>query len=234
VELVRGDGFLRGFMKRCDRLSTARYCWGQIYQSFTPVLSYWRIELVLWVICGLVLAFIGEVFSALGLILCGLVAICARLPLAPDNALLLPAGRRKRCIATGMIIMGTSLLFLAFGAFTIILSWLLELLVHVLPCERIRSVFSAVNVEWFYWPCLLVPWVTAARLLRGWRARMVQGGLAVASLLLMGGVYLLYIHAVPAWKVHAAYLGVLVCGWAMFLAVLQVSSRTGDLTSATR
>lgn len=227
------ERFLHGLIKRYDGLSTAKYCWGQVYESFTPVLSYWRIELVLWVVCALVLA-IGEVLSALGLILCGLVAICARLPLAPDNVLLLPAGRRERCIATGMIIMGTSLLFLAFGAFTITLSWLLELLVHVLPCERIRFVFPGINPTWFYWPCLLVPWVTAARLLQGWPARMVQGGLVVAPLLLMGGVYLLYIHAVPAWKVHAAYLGVLVCGWAMFLAVLQVSSRTGDLTSATR
>jgi hypothetical protein len=72
--------------------------------------------------------------------------------------------------------------------------------------------------------------VTAARLLQGWRARAVQGALAVVALSLLAGVYLLKV--IPAWKVHAAYLGVFACGWLLLLAVLRVSSSACDLVSA--
>lgn len=226
------ERFLHGLIKRYDGLSTPRYCWAQVYCSFAPVLSYWRIELILWAMCALGFMLFGEVFSALGLVLCGLSAVCVRLPLAPDHTLLLPAGRRERCIATGVMTAGASFLCLVFGVFIIAFSWLLGLLVHVLPWERVGSAFSGVNAGWFYWPCLLVPWVMAARLLPGWAGRMVQGALVVAVLILVVGVYLLVYHVVPAWNIHAAYLGVFVCGWAMFLAVLQVSSRTCDLGAA--
>ncbi|MEN6574738.1 MAG: hypothetical protein ABFD90_00235 [Phycisphaerales bacterium] len=223
------ERFLRRFMKRYDYLSTAKYCWGQVYQSFTPGLSYWRIELVLCAACALLLGFLGEAIAGVWFIVAGFAVVNQDLPLAPTQILLLPAGRRERCLATGAAAIGASLLVQSLGVVAIIASWFLWLVIRALPWEGMRSAFSGINPTWFYWPCLLVPWVTAARLLRGWAATMVQGGLVVATLLLMGGLYLLYIHAVGAWKVHAAYLGVFVSGWLLLLVVLHVSFRTCDL-----
>mgnify|MGYP000969864813 CR=1 FL=1 len=216
LDLMQGHGFL----------GLRRYCWGLLYENFAIMVSHpaWVIVLTGYV---LIQKFVSEALVGFTFVVFGLLAINLHFPLAPRRILLLPAGRRERGVATGVTAIVASLMFAATGGVVVAASWLLWLVVQALPWEHVASAYSGINPTWFYWPCLLVPWVTASRLLQGWRARAVQGILVVVTLFLTIGARLF--HTVPPWEIHAAYLGVFVCGWLLLLAALHVSLCTRDL-----
>ena len=157
-------------MRHRGDLGVGRYCWGEFYENFAMTWSHGGL-LIACAVYVLMLRLVGEELGGLALILLGLLAVCVRLPSAPDRILLVPAGRRERILATSAIAIATSVVLAVLGLVIVVASRGLSSFVCALPVEYIRhrsEVLRGIDPDWFYWPCLLVPWVIASRLLWGW------------------------------------------------------------------
>jgi hypothetical protein len=224
----RVDALFRRRMERHAYLSAGRYCWDELYRLLGPLLCRWRTVLFWLAVAAVVLSLLGEAIAGLAFILFALVVLTMHLPLVPDHVLLLPVGRRERSAATVLVAAGISAMHTAFGAVVIVLSWLIGLVAGILPLERLGSAsFLKIDPAFFYWPCLLVPWMVASRLLRGRAAQVVQVAIVLVIVLLWAEVYLC--DMVLPWGLHALYACVLICGWSFFLVVARARRRVGDL-----
>jgi len=224
----RVDALFRRRMERYAYLSAGRYCWDELYRLFGPLMCRWRTVLFWLAVAAVVLSLLGEAIAGLAFLLFGLVVLTMHLPLVPDHVLLLPVGRRERSAATVLVAGGISVVHVAFGAVVIALSRLIGLVAGILPLERLGFASSLkIDPACFYWPCLLVPWAIASRLLRGPAARIIQVAIVLVIVLLWAEVYLC--DMVLPWGLHASYACVLICGWLFLLVVARARRRAGDL-----
>ncbi len=183
--------FLRR-MERYEPFTLGRSCWGGLYRSFALILSFWRMELVAVLLGATILSFTGVAIAGIGLVCFGLMVSCVPLPLIPDPALLLPAGRKERCLATGLIIVAVSLLSVAFGLLVIASSWFFWLFISAaLGAHAASKVLTPIDPVYFYWSCVAVPWMSIFRLYSGRAARIVCVGTAAVVILLFIGAFLL-------------------------------------------
>ncbi|MGE5294316.1 MAG: hypothetical protein ACM3VT_05760, partial [Solirubrobacterales bacterium] len=223
------ESLFLGQMRRCGWLSAGRYCWGEIYENVVITWSY-KTGLIAFAVYASLQCIIAKELGGLALVLLGLFALGVRLPLTPERVLLLPAGRRERALATGSVAVGTSVALAILGVIAVVASQVFSLLVCALSDEYPDSaILVGIDLAWFYWPCLLAPWVIASRLFHGWTSRAVQGGIILASVLVWAGTYLY--GAVPTWRIHAVSVSVWVAGWLLLIVALRAISRTGDLLS---
>jgi hypothetical protein len=220
----RVEAFFRRRMERQEPLSAGRYCWGELGRAFVPPLHYWRTELICLAAAVLILGFLGRAAIGQGFVLFGFSGIVLHLSFAPGQTLLLPAGRRERCLATLAIAACACAILLGVGAIGVALSWLWSVPVSLMPVT-----FTKADPAWFYWPCVMAPWAIVPRLLRGGAQRIALGSLVVAALLLVAGVYLLGYDMISEWRLHAAYACVLISGWLLLLVALRMRYRVGDL-----
>jgi hypothetical protein len=223
------QGFFLRRMERYEPLSLGRSCWGGLYRSFALILSFWRIELVAALLGATILSFAGVAIAGIGLVCFGLMVSCVPLPLIPDPALLLPAGRKERCLATGLIIITVSLLSVAFGLLVIALSWFFWLSISAaLGAHAASKVLTPIDPVYFYWSCVPVPWMSIFRLYSSRAARIVCVGTAAVVILLFIAAFPLPWQMVPLRKIHILYAGALPAGWLFLLVTLWINGRAHD------
>jgi len=222
------ESLFLGLMHRHDFLRAGKYCWGELYENLATI----RLPWMLLIFPGAYVLFLSILKEELGgwvLTLLGFLGGCVRLSLAPGKrVLLVPAGRRERALATRTAAVAASAVVAGLGLALVAVSQVLAPLARSLPWKLPGlRVWDGIDVSWFYWPCLLVPWVIASRLFRGWVARVVQVAIVLLMVLLWTGLYVL--DTIFPWRLHALYICVLAGGWLLLLVAVQIRRRAADL-----
>jgi hypothetical protein len=221
--LSREEVFFLRRMGQYQAFSLGRTCWGGLYQGLAPWLCG-ATGLIAFVVLSLLAA---RMLGTWWLILFGLIMTWdVDLPLLPHPAPWLPAGRKERCVATGVTAAAVFLLCVAYGLLVIVSSRFLWLLISAVLGARLGGKVLAPIDPWcFYWVGLSVPWVTALRLCLPNAPRIARGGGALMTLLFMEALIFLE-YAVPAWNIHLVCVGALWAGWLLLPAVLWANCRT--------
>jgi hypothetical protein len=228
------ERFFLNRMAECDRDGQGRYIWGRLYSTFGIAVSQWCGGLSGLFAASLMVCFLGYMGPGSTNILFVMPGLaCAQMRLPVHSSMLISGGRKERFSAAMALVAAATLIIT--GMVTVIAA-LSVALAQIMPDITLRGnnfTFSAMNIELFFIPGLMMPIVSATQLLFHRRPVFALASIVPVFMLLFFGSIIW--RSRLSWLMNPTYIsGLLVLSWAAFATVLHHICMRRPLVGQTR
>jgi len=151
------ETFFLGRMNRYDYVGTGRYIWGALYTAFGMLVLSWKEVLSILLLALVIVCFVGYMGPGTNIlfIMPGLMVAQMRLPVY--SSMLISGGRTERYRGAMTLVITAAVLVTVLATLVAALSLPLATIMPDITLRGRTLTFSAMNIELFFIPLLMIP-----------------------------------------------------------------------------